>query len=258
MRSLLVIIFLAACGASSHDSPANAGLPDALPSPDASSCGPGPHVTLTGTLRSYVDSTVLIAGATLSADLCPGDTWTSDAQGAGTFEIAKGVPFTGKLEHPDYIPMLTTVEELTSDFDASGFMIPMNLSSLLPHWSATTPTALLTISIPQAELPASAPAACHTKDGLSVTVVGHPEAVVTYFSGTTLPTPDPTLTATGPIGLAEISGLPATPPGTSLDLAITSPCPLATLTSYPHLPSMRLENGVLTVVLVRIPPLVAP
>jgi hypothetical protein len=264
MRIAPALLLLSACSSSNgagHE-PADAGASAshaATGSSDATAtgaaaCGSGPVVKVGGTLTSYLDATVFIAGARLTGDVCPDLVATTDSRGYAELGVPKGVPFTGKFEHPDYIPMRTTVERFEGDFDASGYMFPTSLSSTLPHFGATVPTVLVVVVLAVDELPADAPDACRSKEGVSYGVVDHPEAVVTYFSGTAAPTPDPTLTATGALGIAEISGVAETAPGESLQLTVKHPgCPLTTLTSYPHLDRITLENGVLTAVPVRIP-----
>jgi hypothetical protein len=89
-------------------------------------------------------------------------------------------------------------------------------------------------------------------------LVDHPEAMVTYYDGTAVPEPDPSLTATGPIGSAEIAGLAATVEGEWIELtAVKTGCD-ASFVSDPHTGRHRLENGVLTVAGAFVPPTSTP
>lgn len=245
--ALLVALALAtACG--------DDEAPDAI-----AACGPGPHVTISGTLRSLAAQDDAVPGARLTIDRCPELAWIADDDGYLELQVTADVELTAQVEAEGYLPQRTTIERYEGDFDVGGYLVPSALAGLMPNWSDATPTMLVVVFLALDELPADAPEACRSQDGIEIAIEDRPEAVVTYFSGTTLPTADPSLTATTEVGLAEVSGLAATAPGESVRLLATKPgCDLVTVASYPHTDRITLVDGVLTGVPVRIPGLPWP
>jgi hypothetical protein len=221
---------------------------------------------LTGRLTSYLDPARGIAGARVTLDPCPGATAVSDADGRLRGEVSRDVPYDPRVEARSFLTMRSGEQVALGPIDLESFLFPSALSTLLPHWSADAPTVLAIVIGPNAAdvdaggaPDAGTPGPCTSHRGATFTVVGHPEAVVTYFAGSTTPTADPTLTSTDTIGAAEISGLAATAPGEPITLAVSSPsCPALSFVSYPHTGRYVLENGVLTLAAAFLEPLPEP
>lgn len=224
-------------------------------------CGGEPRVHATGRITSFSAMDTGVVGAHLTADLCPGVDIVTDATGHFEADFAQGMAFNGKITATGFLPERAGEQNLSADIVADAEMFPMVLSALLPHWGADRPTVLaIAVRGDQPPLPdGGVGGACDGVDGVTFSVTGHPEAVVTYYSGTTAPTPDASLTATGPNGVAEISGLAATAPGAPITLtASKAGCSTLSFVSYPFTGRFVLENGVLTGALAFMVPFSAP
>lgn len=218
-------------------------------------CGDGPYVNVTAKLTSFSDNTAVIPGARLTVDLCPEEAWVTDDLGELSGSMTKGVAHNPKLVAEGFLPSRTGQQLLTADFDASTGLVAEGLAFLIPGWSADTPTLMAAVSVKK-KMPGDP---CGEADGAVFAVVGHPEATITYYAGTQVPSPDPALTATGPLGLAEITGLAATGPGEYVELTVSKPtCADVSFVSYPFTGKFRLENGVLTLAGAFMPPAAAP
>ncbi|MFO0547730.1 MAG: hypothetical protein U0271_05030 [Polyangiaceae bacterium] len=212
------------------------------------SCGPAPLVNVTTRLTDW--STGLpVVGAKLTTDLCPDVELETDASGQAMGRLSANSPYVVGVQAAGFIPILTSEEVVVADFDGGGQLYSTDLLPLLPHWSDSSPTILALMFTD-----ASAGAGCSDPSGWVFGVASHPEAVVTYYRGGAIPQPDPTLTATGPAGVAEISGLAATAPGEWIELSATKAGCEASFVSYPHTGRHRLVNGVLTVAAAFAPP----
>lgn len=229
-------------------------------------CGPEPHVRVVGGIFSFT-TMAPVAGGRLTVDLCPELVAVTDEAGGTEGRIARGVPFNFRVEARGYVTMRTGELLLRDDFEAQDPLFPSLLSALLPHWSEDRPTVLVLVFAGEAAGEpdtgvgdAGPPSACDTREGAIFGVEGHPEAVVTYYSGTSsAPMADPALTATTELGVAEISGLEATAPGARVTLTVSKPgCDSITFASYPHTGRYVLENGVLTAAAAFLRPIAPP
>ena len=247
----------------------DAGGTDGGPAFDAGvvAWGAEPRVRGSGRVVSFSALDTGIRGAVLTADICPAVSAVTDAEGNFTLDVARDTTFNGKVTATGFLPARAGEESLHADYPgANTFMFPTVLASLLPHWSTTSPT-IVAIALrgdrpPLADggLPDGGVAdPCDSLDGITYSVVGHPEAVVTYYAGTTAPTPDASLTATGPLGAAEISGLTATAPGAFVMLNATKAgCSTLSFVGYPFTGRFVLENGVLTYAVAYLTPFATP
>ena len=219
------------------------------------SCGSGPYATINALVTSYTTG-MPVEGVSLTLDPspCSGTTWMTDVTGSATVKVTTGVAINPRAEAVGYLTERTGEQIYRGDFDSGAPMLPTLLVGLLPHWSATAPDVLVVVFVDSADAGADA-GPCQTVSGATVSVVGHPEAVVTYYQtggDGGAPSPDSTLTATTDIGLAEVSGLAG---GATVTLQVaSSTCPTVSFTSYPHTGRYTLENGVLTGALARLVP----
>lgn len=253
LRTSLLVIgvatpLLAACD--DADDPSSSSSTDASSASAASSsgaggadlkeCGDAPYVEVSTTVVAY-PSNAPVAGAVFTADTCPGVEVVTDAAGGAAVRVTGGAPTNVKIEAAGFLPMRVSEESYDADFVGAGLLYPTAVIPLLPHWSDATPTILARVfTKPTASPP------CVDLTGYTYAVVGHPEAIITYYSGSDSPTPDPMLTATGPTGAAEIAGLGATAPGAFIELeAVKAGCTVS-FASYPHTGRHILEAGVLT------------
>lgn len=244
---LLLALALCACSSNEHSSPDLAV---------ANACGPGPYVHLRVGVVNYLTSKP-VAGATGTADLCPGVPFTTDSSGYWDMQVTKGMPFNPHVEAVGYIPTDTGTSLMTSDIETGAApLFPLGASFLFPHLTDSTPD-LLAITILPVGTMANASDPCTTRDGVTFSVKNHPEAVITYYGGTgAQPSPDPSLTATNPLGAAEVSGLAESASPIEL-VAEKTGCNIS-FASYPHLGSYRLQKGVLSLAGAFMPPDAAP
>ncbi len=226
MRPWLAIISVACgsaiiCGCSSKQASAtsaDAGGDDASSGeangtgPELPACGAAPYVTV-GIVVSGVTlnpPAPLVEGAVLTSPLCPGIALTSAHDGTMNGRIAQNVPFYGRVEAKSYAKTLTPEQLFKVDTPAVALTLPPALlTALIPGYSATSTTIFLNM------FKDGGHGACNALDGTTFDVMGHPEAVVTYFSADSVPVAT-TGTATTTGGKATITGLSAGDPVTVL------------------------------------------
>jgi len=185
----------------------------------SSSCGSPPYVTLgivaVGLTVDNPDGAPL-PGAKFTSPLCPSVVHYADDAGVIEGLVSANTPFYGRLASQGYISELVP-EELV-DADSTGHRIPMIPSFIegvmFPGFDAGGSAAIL-VSMTTTTGDGGA---CSAVDGVTITVPGHPEATVTYFSTDTIPAPVPDGGATTTRGLAAVEGLA---PGQLVTLAAT-------------------------------------
>jgi hypothetical protein len=184
-------------------------------------CGPAPWVTLgivvVGLTLDDPDGSPL-PGAQFTSPLCPSLVQISDEGGNIQGQVSRDTPFYGRLQATSYISELAPEEIF--DADSTGHkieMIPTLVAGiLLPTFDASSETAIVLAG----QKIVDDAGACSALDGITFTVPGHPEAVITYFSSDTIPVPIPDGGATSTRGLAAITGLAS---GQLVTLAATKP-----------------------------------
>jgi hypothetical protein len=173
-------------------------------------CGPAPWVTLgievVALSLGDLDGSPL-PGAQFTSPLCPTLVEYSDEGGNILGRVSKDTPFYGRLQAMNYISELAPEEIF--DADSTGHkidMVPGLIGSVLfPEFDASVDNAILVA----AQKVTSDAGPCSTYDGITLAVVNHPEAVVTYFSNATIPQPVPDASAMTTEGIAAITGLAA-------------------------------------------------
>ena len=184
-------------------------------------CGQPPYVTLGIVVVALTldnPDGAPLPGAKFTSPLCPGLVQYSDDAGVIQGQVSKDTPFYGRLEANGFIPELAPEEIFDADSTGHAIqMIPQIIEGfLLPAFDASASTAVV-VAVQKTTDDAGA---CSSYDGVTVTVPGHPEAVVTYFTSDTIPVPVPDGGATTTRGLAAITGLA---PGQLVTLAGTKP-----------------------------------
>jgi len=223
----------------------------------ANACGPAPWVKVHVGVASYTTGKPIV-GATGTLDACSGLQLVSDDSGFFDVQITPGLGFDTRVEAAGYIPTRGGQSSVSADLSlGSVALFPLGLMPLFPHLTDSTPVLVAITVLPAGTMPNPADP-CTQRDGVTFTVTGHPEAVVTYYGGTPQkPMLDSTLTTTSVVGAAEISGLAATS-SPDIQLAVAKPgCEIA-FASYPHTGKYALENGVLTLAGAFMPPVPAP
>jgi hypothetical protein len=209
--------------AAGDDAATDGAAPDAVEELTVGdACGDAPYVTLgiyvVGLELDNLDGAPL-QGAAFTSPLCPGLVKYSDEGGNILGQISRDTPFYGRLQAQNYVSELAPEEIF--DADSTGHkidMIPTLVASvLLPTFDASSETAIV-IAVQKAA--GGDGGACSAYDGITFTVPGHPEAVITYFSTGTIPQPIPDGSATTTEGIAAITGLAS---GQLVTLAGTKP-----------------------------------
>lgn len=176
----------------------------------SSVCGREPWVTLGIQVLALTledpDGSPL-PGAKFTSPLCNGFVQTSDDAGIIQGKVSSNRPFYGRLTATGYVSELAPEEVFDADSTGNPIqMIPTLFEGvLLPGFDASASSAIVVA----VQKTTSDAAACSALDGVSLGVVGHPEATVTYFSDATIPMAVPGATATTTKGLAAITGLDA-------------------------------------------------
>jgi hypothetical protein len=209
-------------------------------------------VLLSGTFTDYLNMLPVI-DAQVTSDSCPGKVYTTDENGSVSAQVSSNVPFYPKIVAQSYATVRLGEQVLIAYYDASAELYPEALLSIVPTYTMDTPTLLAVVQAQD-----EATAACADLSGYTFDVVGHPEAVVLYYGGSTIPQDDPSLTSTGEFGLATISGLVATAPGEFVQLTVEKAGCDPSFLSYPQTGNYKLENGVVTVAIAYEPPILPP
>jgi len=206
-------------------------------------CGPAPWVNL-GIIVVALDLAdpdgSVLPGATFTSPLCPGLDKVSDDAGVINGLISQNTPFYGRLTAPNYISELAPVEVFDADSTGNRIeMLPQILSGLLPGYAADASEIVVAAEKTQDDA-----GACSSLDGITLSVAGHPEATVTYFSTGTIPVAVPDAGATTTRGFAAITGLSGT--GQYVSLVGTKPGCTIVFARGPVTGQVPLENGFVT------------
>jgi hypothetical protein len=182
----------------------------------------------------------VLPGATFTSPLCPGLEKVSDDAGVIDGLISQNMPFYGRLTAPNYISELAPEEVFDADSTGNRIeMLPQILSGLLPGYAADASEIVIAAEKTQDDA-----GACSSLDGITLSVAGHPEATVTYFSAGSIPTPVPDAGATTTRGFAAITGLSGT--GQFVTLVGEKPGCTIVFARGPVTGRVPLENGYVT------------
>src|SRR5262249_5530093 len=115
--------------------------------------------------------------------------------------VSKGVPFYGRFEAKNYASMLTGEQRYDVDTsDVEVKILPGLFTTLIPGFGPDK-TAIFVGAFKD-----GGHGACDALDGMRDRVLGHPEAIVTYYTKDAVPVPT-SLDATTESGRAAITGL---------------------------------------------------
>ncbi len=222
--------------------PNDAGAGDTGPT-SSIICGAAPYVTLGIVVRQIATGSgpgTPVAGAGVSASLCPGTVATSAADGTVTAQITKGAPFFARLEAMNYAT--TLIAEMQFDADKSGIDAPLPPSlftALVPSFGPTKTAIVVGVTADVKDA-----GACGAVDGITFAVDGHPEARITYYTNDAIPQAT-TGTTTTAAGRAAITGLTA---GAPVSLTATKPGCIVEFARAPYTGRVPLEAGALSLV----------
>jgi len=187
---------------------------------DPTKCGPGPYGKVTGHLyEATLDGTSKPKSeATITFDLCPTKSFTTDASGSFSVSMTKNKPTVATIDHPDDIPTLLAEWQLeTDEFEANASIIPKLFRAVIaPEFNADNSVLGLGVFYPKGTFDAGVPDGgptdpCQRSEGVTFAIPGHAEAKITYFTSPPsgqIPAPDSNATATSTNGTAKVNGLP--------------------------------------------------
>jgi hypothetical protein len=190
-----------------------------------------------------------VPGVQFTSPLCPGFEPRSNDAGIIRGLVSRDVPFYGQLTAAGYLSELAPEQIFDADNTGTSVeMFPTVVESLLLPGFDASASSLIVVAVRRT---ASNAGTCSPLDGVTLGVVDHPEAHVTYFSASSIPAAVPGATATTTSGLAAITGiagadfvmLTATKPGCTIDTKH------ATLTGR-----VPLENGYVSIMPVYLVP----
>jgi hypothetical protein len=205
--------------------------------PDASAiCAMGPFVTNMVTVID-VSTSMPLAGATVKASVC-GISDTTNANGKVALMIPVGVESYLRLDAAGKIPTLYPVRTLVSaQSEALIIFTDSYKAGYFPDYDASKAEIFVAIGFA-----GGSTTPCNAYDGVTISVIGHPEAVVTYWLGGS---PIQNGVVTGAGGTATITGVAA---GNQVILDLKkSGCKVAF--AYPNslpAPKLPLEAGAVT------------
>jgi hypothetical protein len=182
-----------------------------------------------------------LAGARISFTTCSGFNLTTDATGAATTQITKGIPLT-----PIYDDGTTTIGAVGGEIPAMVDVSPAvtlfayDVSPSIPGFVQDGGNAAMIAILLQVDPAATAP--CNVVSGVTLAVTGHPEAVVSY-AGNDWPG-DTSVTTTSSVGPYVFIG--GVQPGGLVSVTGTlSGCSVELVTAS-QTGRFALVNGVLT------------
>jgi hypothetical protein len=183
------------------DAPADAVLADAPADASPTGCGTAPYLDVAGVVTDPI-AMMPIAGATVSSPFCPGLHATTDSAGHYTLPVQSGATLYALFEATGYVTVVSPEAQVVAATTISNAspVTPAAAALVVPGFSATRAT----ITVSSVQIATGATGACASADGITFSVMGHPEATVEYYFG---PRPATPPTATDSSGLAAISNL---------------------------------------------------
>lgn len=165
---------------------ADAAVPDAAPdtaTPDAAvTCGVAGDQVF-DPIQAFVPLNNSTSDVSIHANVCDSTVLTFPYNQTRTLTIPRNVPFHFVATQAGNLPALSQENNVKSaafpKLVHGAWLLPLaHAVSIDPAWTAST-HALLRVVVNAS----TGTGACSTKDGVSYTVVGHPEAVIKYANG---------------------------------------------------------------------------
>ena len=146
---------------------------DTLPQAE---CGDPPYVDLTLWMWELGDDGVrALDGTTLTFDHCPMFAAKTDAMGMLTAKVSRGVTVVPRLTTPGHVPVIVAESRLDGDSILSNFTPTFARTDVIPEYASDGPTLSM-------YLVAEGTGACAVERGVTLRVVGHPEARAIYMA----------------------------------------------------------------------------
>lgn len=145
---------------------------DTLP---AVECGEPPYVDLALWMWELgAEGTSPLAGATLTFNVCPRFSATTDAMGMVTARVSRGVAVVPHVTAKGHLPIVVSESRLDADSILSDFTPTLARTDVIPEYRAEGPT----LSV---YLVAEGTGACGAESGVTLHIEGHPEARAVYM-----------------------------------------------------------------------------
>ena len=199
-------------GATPPPSDANGTITTGDTGTRATACTGGPFVAFTGAVATLDVSgaTQPLAGATIGFTSCAGFYITTDASGKASTQLTQGVALSPIYNGgPTFLATIGAELPATSDVSASATLFGLDVAPAIPGFQQDGGNAATIAISLQADPAATAP--CSDVSGVTLTVTGHSEAVVSYANAGWPANPSATTTApsTGPyVFLNGVQGAP--------------------------------------------------
>jgi len=216
----LAVVLLLGCGSS--DNPATpapaqdaavdtakpdtgpAYVSDGRPISPLIKCGPGPYVDFSLTPYSRIIGELskrqINEPVKVSMSACPEVKAETDAEGYADYKVTIGQPISFKFEGTGLLP--TRLFEMTpQSYTRAPAAYVFTNEAMLPGYGADKGVIFVDVA-------AAAKGTCVSEDEVTLTVDGHPDAVVTYYSASKPFAPVTGATATTGSGMASIAGVP--------------------------------------------------
>lgn len=203
--------------------------------PDAGSTAKLQVTTVDETAHGLGNVTVLFSN-------CASKSFTTDATGALTVPLPIGAPLVGAFATTGRISTLSGELKLTADWSGAFTLLPTSFETSVPKWAADKGAVYVAIV-------STGLGACAAKDGVTFTIAGHPEAVVSYVSTTGPLAVDTTLTSTSTEGAAVISNVAG---GVMYTISGSKPGCAVFTNDAPYTGNVPVVNGSLTVITARL------
>ena len=174
-------------------------------------CGPPPYINLGVIVQaaSTDKNPARVPGAVLTSPLCPDASFTADDNGAIQGLVTENVPFYGRFNANAFAATLSPEQEFDADVPELAISLPPSLlTAIVPGYDASKPTIFVEV-LQDGGHDHDGGASCNDPSGIALSVQGHPEAVVTYYSADSIPAPVNGATATTAGGKASIVGVDA-------------------------------------------------
>jgi hypothetical protein len=153
------------------------GTEDASDAQVAATCADGPFITNTVKVRD-TNSALELSDITVKASVC-GISATTDSTGIAKLSVPRGMESWLRLEAPAKVPTLFPVRTLSTDqYEERYIFDDQYRQGYFPDYDSAKAEILITVAVLSGGTPP-----CTTADGVTISVVDHPEAAVTYWKG---------------------------------------------------------------------------
>jgi hypothetical protein len=149
----------------------------------ATACTAGPFVSYSATLTELASNgtSAPLANARIGFSTCAGFELTTSAAGQAITQLTQGIPVTPLYDSPSAISALGAEIPATGDVTTAPTLLANSLTTVVPGFSLDGGEAAIVEIVLAVDAAATAP--CTATSGVTLTVTGHTEAIVSYMGG---------------------------------------------------------------------------